>query len=187
VPPILRPEVLSLRRDASSAVLVYQSSACHDGLIPLLRSLPYEFRLYGMGREGVEGNVTLCPFSEQAFLEDLRTARAVIAGGGYSLMSEAVHLGVPLLSVPLENHFEQELNARYLARLGYGRFAPRLTAPVVGEFLDSVPAHERALAGYPRQDNSYLFHCIEELLWHIGRHDPPPVALSSAAIRRAGA
>jgi uncharacterized protein (TIGR00661 family) len=182
VPPILRPEVLSLRREPGQHVLVYQSAA-NPGLLPLLRALPHPFRVYGMGRVGEEDNVTLCPFSERAFLNDLRTARAVVAGGGYSLMGEAVHLGVPMLSVPLEGHFEQELNSRYLAQQGYGRFATRLTAPVLQQFLDQVPEYERALAAYPRQDNSYLFHCLEELLWHIERGDPSPVALSSAAIR----
>jgi uncharacterized protein (TIGR00661 family) len=187
VPPILRPEVLSLPREPGGHVLVYQSAAGNDQLLPLLRSLPGEFRVYGMGRAGQagnqEGNVSLCPFSEATFLDDLRTARAVIAGGGYSLMGEAVHLGVPLLSVPLEGHFEQELNARYLASIGYGRFAPRLDAPVVRQFLADVPQFQTALGAYPRQDNAYLFHCLEELLWHIRRGDPSPASLSGAAIR----
>ena len=183
VPPILRPEVLSLRREPGGHVLVYQSAAGNEKLLPLLRSLPGEFRVYGMGQTGQEGNVTLCPFGEAAFLNDLRTARAVIAGGGYSLMGEAVHLGVPVLSVPLEGHFEQELNARYLAHAGYGRFTKRLEPAVVREFLAEVPHYQSALTGYPRQDNSYLFHCLEELLWHIRRGDPPPPSLSGAAIR----
>jgi uncharacterized protein (TIGR00661 family) len=186
VPPILRPEVLSLRREPGQHVLIYQSAA-NPGLLPLLQALPHSFRVYGMGRVGQEGNVTLCPFSESAFLEDLRTARAVVAGGGYSLMGEAVHVGVPMLSVPLEGHFEQELNSRYLDQLGYGQFATRLTGTVLREFLNRVPEYERSLAGYPRQDNSYLFHCLEELLWHIERGDPSPVALSSAAIRNQSA
>jgi uncharacterized protein (TIGR00661 family) len=184
VPPILRPEVLALRREPGRHVLVYQSAAANQALIPLLRSQPHEFRVYGLGREGLEGNVTLCGFSESAFLEDLRTARAVIAGGGYSLMSEAVHLGVPLLSVPLESHFEQEFNARYLESLGYGMFARALNAETVGSFIDRLPAYQCKLADYPAQDNSYLFHCLEELLWHVERRDPPPASLSRAAIQR---
>ena len=39
--------------------------------------------------------------SETGFVDALRTARAVIATGGFSLMSEAVHLRVPMLAVPL--------------------------------------------------------------------------------------
>jgi uncharacterized protein (TIGR00661 family) len=182
VPPILRPEVLDLRREAGRHVLIYQSAATNEALVPLLKSLTGEFRVYGMGREGVEGNVRLCPFSEATFLDDLRTARAVIAGGGYSLMGEAVHLGVPMLSVPLEGHFEQELNARYLRKLGYGEFARKLEAATITAFLSRLPEYERGLADYPAQDNSFLYHCLDELLWHIQRRDPPPAALSSAAL-----
>lgn len=184
VPPILRPEVLSLRREPGQHILVYQSAVANQALIPLLRSIPHEFRVYGLGRVAIEGNVTLCGFSETAFLEDLRTARAVIAGGGYSLMSEAVHLGAPLLSVPLESHFEQEFNARYLAHLRYGMFARTLSAEIVGDFIGRLPDYQRALADYPAQDNSYLFHCLDELFWHIERRDPPPASLSRAAIHR---
>ena len=43
-----------------------------------------------------------------------------VDGGGFSLMSEAVHLNKPLLSIPLEKQFEQVLNALYLEHLGYG-------------------------------------------------------------------
>lgn len=184
VPPILRPEVLSLHREPGRHILVYQSAAANQALIPLLRTLPHEFRVYGLGREAREENVTLCSFSETGFLEDLRTARAVIAGGGYSLMSEAVHLGAPMLSVPLEGHFEQEFNARYLANLGYGATARTLNAEAVRSFIDHLSTYEQSLASYPAQDNSYLFHCLEELLWHIERRDPPPASLSRAAIQR---
>ena len=95
VPPILRPEVILAKREPGSHVLVYQTSPTNMSLIPTLKKLPYRFRVYGMGREGQEGNVTLCGFSEPGFLEDLRTARAAVAGGGFSLLSEAVSLKVP--------------------------------------------------------------------------------------------
>ena len=126
VPPILRPEIIAARREPGDHVLVYQTSSSNETLLPVLQKLPYRFRVYGMGREGSEGNVTLRAFSETGFVDDLRTARAVIAGGGFSLMSEAVSLHVPMLSVPIEQQYEQELNARYLAHLGYGAWASRL-------------------------------------------------------------
>src|SRR5262249_19097564 len=90
VPPILRRQILAARREPGAHVLVYQTSTANTGLVPALRTLPFEFRVYGMGREGVEGNVTLKSFSQQGFVDDLRTARALVAGGGFSTMSEAV-------------------------------------------------------------------------------------------------
>lgn len=160
VSPILRPEILAARRERGDHVLVYQTAASNAELIPLLQSLPFEFRLYGMRRDAVEGNVTLRDFSEAGFVDDLRTARAVIAGGGFSLMGEAVHLGVPMYAVPIEGQYEQVLNARYLAMLGYGRHADRFDRDQIKEFVENAPEQ----TGYPPRDNSELFGKLDELL-----------------------
>ena len=182
VPPILRPEVTAAVREPGDHVLVYQTAAQNEALLPTLASLPYTFRVYGMGRTGTEGNLTLCPFSETGFVDDLRRARAVIAGGGYSLMGEAMHLRVPMLSVPLEGQFEQVLNARYLEAEGYGAWSETLGADVVMSFLDNVEHHTAALQRYPAQDNSMLFGCVDELLRHVALDEPPPDRLESPAL-----
>jgi uncharacterized protein (TIGR00661 family) len=182
VPPILRPAVLAARREPRDHVLVYQTASSNEALVPLLRRLPGRFRVYGMGREGTEGNVTLRGFSEEGFLDDLRTARAVLAGGGFSLMSEAVHLRVPMLSVPFAHQGEQVLNARYLRKLGYGASADEFTEDVVARFLGDLPAHERALATYEPRDNSMTFACVDELLGRIARGGRKPDRLESPAM-----
>lgn len=160
VPPILRPEILAARREPGEHVLVYQTAADNEALVPILQSLPYAFRLYGMRREAVEGNVRLRDFSESGFVDDLRTARAVICGGGFSLLGEAVHLRVPVYSVPIEGHYEQVLNARYLAMLGYGRYATRFDRDEIAAFLEGAPAE----TGYVPRDNSELFAAVDGVL-----------------------
>ncbi len=160
VSPILRPEILAARREPGAHVLVYQTAADNGALVPVLQSLPYEFRLYGMRREAVEKNVTFRDFSEQGFVDDLRTARAVIAGGGFSLMGEAVHLRVPMYSVPIEGHYEQILNARYLAMLGYGRYATRFDRDDIADFIESAPGD----TGYVPRDNTELFGSVDRVL-----------------------
>jgi uncharacterized protein (TIGR00661 family) len=180
VPPILRPEILAARREPGRHVLVYQTSHTNRGLVPALRKLPHEFRVYGTGREGGEGNVSLRPFSETTFVEDLRTARAVVASGGFSLMGEAVHLRVPMLAVPLAGQFEQELNARWLERLGYGERAEHVTAERIESFLARVDEHAAALQGYAPRDNSALYACVDELLARAARGDRRPRTLDAA-------
>ncbi len=168
VPPILRPQILSAKAEPGEHVLVYQTAASNTELIPTLKRLGRPFRVYGMGREGTEGNVSLRPFSEQGFIDDLRTARAVIAGGGYSLMGEAVHLGVPMLSIPLDSQYEQVLNALWLRELGYGATAPALDEAVILDFLEHADAHREALRqGYTPRDNGMLFGCVDEVLADI--------------------
>ncbi|HEY4156656.1 MAG TPA: glycosyltransferase family protein [Polyangiaceae bacterium] len=182
IPPILRPEVIAAKREPGSHVLVYQTSPTNHNLVPTLKKLPFRFRVYGMGREGQEGNVTLCPFSETTFLDDLRTARAAVAGGGFSLLSEAVSLRVPLLSVPVAHQYEQELNARYLEQLGYGAWARRLDIETLSDFLARTDRFQNALQGYLPRDNGILFACVDELVARVARGEERPVRLEAEAM-----
>ena len=126
-PPILRDAVLDAPRSTGDHVLVYQTSDSWTELVPTLRRLPGRFVVYGLNREETLGNVELRPFSEAGFVDDLASARAVLTGGGFSLMGEAVYLGKPVFSVPLVGQFEQTLNALYLEKLGYGEFHRELS------------------------------------------------------------
>jgi len=182
VPPILRPEIRAAERAPGEHVLVYQTQTTNHQLVPLLKKMPYRFRVYGLGREGADGNVTLCAFSETRFVDDLRSARAVVAGGGFSLMSEAVSLGVPMLSLPVAGQFEQELNARYLAQLGYGAFGRELDTKLLSLFLQQLDGYAARLAERPRYDDSMLFACLDELLERIARGEKRPSVLESPAL-----
>jgi uncharacterized protein (TIGR00661 family) len=182
VPPILRPEILAAHREPGEHVLVYQAPAALEAWLPVLRELPYRFRVYGLGREGSEGNLELRPFSSTGFIDDLRTARAVVAGGGFSLMSEAVHLGVPFFAVPLGQQFEQELNARYLDWLGYGAWAPVPDPDRLRDFLASTDDHAQALERYPRQDNSVTLRCVDELIRRAAAGEGRPKVLLEDAM-----
>lgn len=169
VPPILRPEILAARPTRGDHLLVYQTAEGNTGLARTLAATDMECRIYGMRRgiqeEQVEGNLRYRPFNEQAFIEDMASARAVIAGGSFTVMGEAVYLRKPLLSVPVRKQFEQVLNARWLERLGYGRYAESLTDPeVVHGFLAGLPEHEERLAGYQQDGNERLYAALEERL-----------------------
>jgi uncharacterized protein (TIGR00661 family) len=182
VPPILRPEVAGLVWEPRDHVLVYQTQTTNQNLVPTLKRLPFRFRVYGLGRDGTEGNVTLCPFSEQRFLEDLRTARGVVAGGGFTLLSEAVSLGIPTLSIPVSGQYEQELNARYLEALGYGSWSRHFEAEPIAAFLERTDEYAAALAAVARPGNSMLFACLDELLERIGRGEERSERLTSPAL-----
>jgi uncharacterized protein (TIGR00661 family) len=168
-PPILRPEILAAKRRAGDHLLVYQTAEGNAGLSDTLAKTGLECRIYGMRRnlteEVVEGNLRYRPFSEEGFIDDLASARGVIAGGGFTLMGEAVYLHKPMLAVPLEGQFEQVLNARYLERAGFGQMARTLADPntVLG-FVASLPQCEDKLAEYAQDGNSLLLRAVDELL-----------------------
>jgi uncharacterized protein (TIGR00661 family) len=182
VPPILRPEILTAVREPGHHVVVYQRAVDEKELLPILRELPFEFRVYGSARPRIDNNVALRPFSGENFLEDLRTARAVIAGGGFSLMSEAVSLGIPMLAIPIEGQFEQELNARYLEQLGYGAWTRRLSQRAITGFLAKTDEFSHALSRYERHDNGMLFACLDELIDRVAAGRKRPVRLEAKSM-----
>jgi uncharacterized protein (TIGR00661 family) len=181
VPPILRKEILEAKREPGAHVLVYQRVREKD-LVPMLRSLPYDFRVYGASNDEDLGNVRLRAFSGPGFLADLRTARAVVSGGGFSLMSEAVSLRVPMLAVPIEKQYEQELNARYLKELGYGSWTRKLSASAVSEFLARTDEFQKSLSSYERRDNKVVLSCLDELVARVAAGKKRPKRLETEAL-----
>ena len=173
VPPIVRPEIVAAEPVRGDHLLVYSSG--EEELLDALRSSGVRCRVYGMrgGPEEtvVEGNLEFRPRSNEGFLEDLRTARGVVAGGGFSLLSEAVYLGKPVLAVPLQGQFEQLMNARYLNREGYGICATEVTPAVLSEFLDRLDEFAQALAGYEQAGNTVALTTIEECALAAGSED----------------
>ena len=150
-PPILRPQILAAERGQGDHLLVYQTSTSNTALPEILARSGRECRIYGLRRDlkedVVEGNLRYRPFSEDGFIDDLRTARGVIASGGFTLMGEAVYLRRPMLAIPVGGQFEQVLNARYLEAEGYGLGADALTS----ERLGGIPRTAARLRAAPRR------------------------------------
>ena len=159
VGPILRDDVLAARAAPGDRVLVYVNEG--DGLGPLLDALgrvDAAFDVYGIGRPprpgggrpeagrgGVPPNVRLRAPGRAAFLADLAAARAVVATAGFTLLSEALHLGVPALALPNRGFSEQLANALALRDLGRGEAVvgrPLRAADVAG-FLARADAYRR--------------------------------------------
>lgn len=168
-PPILRPEILAAKRSDGDHLLVYQTAEGNESLVDTLQKTGVPCRIYGMRREikedQIEGNLTYRPFNEPQFIADLASSKGVIAGGGFTVMGEAVYLHKPMLAVPVGRQFEQVLNARYLEREGFGREAESLNDPqTVWDFIDAIPACRRKLEGYVQNGNEELFQTLDGLL-----------------------
>jgi uncharacterized protein (TIGR00661 family) len=172
VPPILRRAILDARKHArqGSHVLVYQTSMSDTRLLDELERIrDTEFVVYGLRRNAQRGNLTLKEFSEDGFVHDLATARAVVCNGGLSLIGEAVYLGKPIFSVPVRNQYEQVLNARYVEELGYGLAAERIDADVLGAFLRESPKYAARVAKHKQDGNRELFDVVDRLLEKFAR------------------
>ena len=123
MPSLLRPEILAAAPENGDHLLVYGriSEKAIDALrrqrrdgAPVRRARRPDRRCSARatccsGRSRTRRSSTTCA-----------PAGAWSASAGYSLMSEAVYLRKPMLALPLAGQFEQEMNARYLERLGFG-------------------------------------------------------------------
>lgn len=121
--PVLRPEVMSARwavSDEGPAVAYHNSHADHSALLSAYVGCGVPVRVYGAPFTAKVGAVEVVPFDEHAFLDDLRRARFVVGGAGFTLLSECWHLGKPALALPFGGQFEQLLNASYVERAGWG-------------------------------------------------------------------
>ena len=162
-PPLLRQQILDATPTETEHVLVYVTSPA-PALAKLLGSVRCRFAAYGFGREGTDGNIEFKKPSLDGFFSDLVSARAIIANSGFSLVTEALHLGKPYLAVPVSHQFEQIFNAYWLEKSGYGAYWEELNKERVESFLFNLPHYRESLASYPRQGNQALLRKLDELI-----------------------
>ena len=162
-PPLLRREILEATPEEGSHVLVYVTSPA-PALAKLLGTVRASFIAYGFGREGKEGNVLYKKPSLDGFFGDLLTSKAVIANSGFSLVTEALHLGKPYLAMPVRHQFEQIFNAYWVEKSGYGASWGELNRERVEAFLYNLPHYREELTQYPRQGNGALLGKLDSLI-----------------------
>ena len=171
--PILRPELLDRPTSIGSHVVAYlNDKADHKSMIGALQGAGGEFHVYGPKIEApleLGNGVTVFPMSPEGFMADLASSRAVIGGAGFTLMTEAIYLGKPMLAMPFAGQFEQILNANYLERLGYGdRLIGPLTPEKIGSFLERAPGYRSKLAALPKHDrNTELLSSLDRAILEV--------------------
>jgi uncharacterized protein (TIGR00661 family) len=168
-PPVLRESIMELRPEEGWHILVYQTSDSNLGLLETLKELDEEFIVYGFHKDEVDLNLTFKTFNEDEFFQDLATARAVISNGGFTLISEALYLNKPVLSVPVGKQFEQILNAIYLERLGYGEFHEELTKEDIDNFLKKLDFYrENIFKNFTHDGNVGILEELDNIILEYG-------------------
>ena len=148
LPPSINLEEFDQPVQSGDRVLVYMPFESIADVVRILSTVnSHRFRFYcRIGAPRVEGNVELRPLNRKGFLADLVSSGGVIANTGFSLISEALHVGKKILTKPVAQQTEQESNALALKRLGLGTVVRRLTPDAVASWakLPNPPA-----ANYP--------------------------------------
>ena len=144
VPPILRDDVLEAEPHTGDRLLVYVNEGDGmDGLLRVLEAAGAPADVYGLGGDAPP-NVTLQAPSRAGFLAHLAACRAVVSTAGFTLLSEALHLGKPVLALPNRGFFEQALNALALEDAGRGEALQRdVRASDLEGFLSHAASYRR--------------------------------------------
>ncbi len=169
LPPLLRDSVLARQPRDGEHVLVYQSYITDfRKFLALVESLHRPVIVYGVKKEGREGNLLYKKKSEEGFLDDLAACAYVVCGGGHSMISEALYYGKPVISFPIKGAFEQFLNAFYIDRLGYGYFAtgPYLQPEIIPQFESRLEEYRHRIRNTNFCGNAEIFGQVEKFVQH---------------------
>ena len=170
IPSLIREEIIQKRNvPAKDHILVYQTSKTNKHLLPALKDISREkFLVYGFDVDKTEDNVEFKKTSvNNSFLDDLASCKAVVANGGFSLISEAVFLKKPVLSNPVVGQFEQILNATQIEKNGYGMFVEKITSDGIKLFLRNLEKFRKNLEKNSQEDNREALSKIDEKIEEV--------------------
>ena len=160
-PPVLREEIMKLKPESGDHVLVYQTAKSSLNLMEKLKKLDYKFIVYGFNKDEVDENLTYRAFNEEQIYEDMRTAKAIIVNGGFTMISEAIYLKKPIYSTPAHKNFEQILNGFYVQKLGFGEYHDDLDVEKIENFLNNLEDYQKNLDKVEPWDNTEILKDLD--------------------------
>ena len=129
-PPVVRTQLLNLEPSAQDHIICYATS--ETILDSFMKTLPrirdQKFFIYGTNEDRTVKNCIFKSASTEGFLKDLSTCRGIIATGGFSLISECLHLRKKMLLIPIQNQYEQMINAVNMKRLSLGQYSANINS-----------------------------------------------------------
>ena len=108
------------------------------------------------------GNLEFKKFNEKEFVKDLIDCEGVICNGGFTLISEAIYLNKPILTIPIKKHFEQLINAEYVQEKGYGKFYTDLDENIVKEYILNL--HKYNYTKIKQKGNKKLLEVLDKII-----------------------
>ncbi len=119
--PVIRSEVRALRPTDEGHYTVYLPAYDDAALVAALSLYPEaRWQVFSKHNERAftEGNVSIQPVENGAFLKSMASSKGVLCGAGFEGPAEALFLGKKLMVMPMEGQYEQQCNAEALAQMG---------------------------------------------------------------------
>lgn len=144
LPPIIDFQLQ--RNSCDQSYIVYLPFEDQTRVTEMLNTIEgYQFLQYSPDVIDAQcGNVALRQTCLAGFKHDLRKAKGVVCNAGFELISECLHLGLPVLAKPLAGQIEQLSNGLALTRLGYADIHSELSSQIIKQWLEKDKvAHSR--------------------------------------------
>ena len=166
VPPVIRNKLPKVSE--GDYIVAYQKPENVPHLLELFKQFPKEkFIVFGYGMERDIENVSFRSINDKTFMKALAGSKAVVARAGFTLISESLALGKPMMVIPIKSQYEQNMNGHYIKELGYGTYARNLEFGGLKTFIDHIPEYKKNLKRYKSQGNKELFSVLDEILREI--------------------
>ena len=178
IKPVLRDEIVKLKgAKEGDYILVYQTHDNNIELSKLLSKVDYKFHAVKLPKYSGAKNVIFKDVNPKTFPNEIAHAKAIIINGGFSLMSEALFLGKPVLSLPVKGTYEQKLNAIKLQELGYGEYHEKMSKEIIERFIERIPFYKSNLRRYHGSGNKELFKALDSIIPKLIKNKELPLLL----------
>lgn len=120
-PPIIKEEIQLAESVDKKHITVYLPSFdkfCLEQAFNNLPDLEFHWFLNDITTRTIIKNITYYPVNQTYFNASLISCHGIITGGGFETPAEALYLKKKVLSIPIQNHYEQECNAAALKKMG---------------------------------------------------------------------
>jgi uncharacterized protein (TIGR00661 family) len=120
-PPIVKEEIQLANSVDKKHITVYLPSFdkfCLEQAFNNLPDLEFHWFLNDIATKTKIKNITYYPVNQTYFNASLISCHGIITGGGFETPAEALYLKKKVLSIPIQNHYEQECNAAALKKMG---------------------------------------------------------------------
>lgn len=119
--PVIRRQIRELIPEDKGHYTVYLPSYDDNALIKHLSQFKeVKWEIFSKHNKSpfTEGNISLRPINNDAFIKSMARSAGVLCGAGFEGPAEAMYLGKKVMAIPMLTQYEQHCNAAGLIKLG---------------------------------------------------------------------
>ena len=119
--PVIRQEIRNLKPTNNRHYTVYLPAYDDERLLKnlkIFKSIQWDVFSKHNKKTIKDGNITIQPINNEAFVKSLATCTGVLCGAGFETPAEALFLKKKLLVIPMKTQYEQQCNAAALKSMG---------------------------------------------------------------------